>query len=123
MHIHNNILSSKLDDTQRQFYDQQSHSTQLRDGLEQTMQLRHEQLFKSFPKPNGSYKAAIKGLQLASQCGYLDIVMQTDSRVLVDGGSASFGSVELESWAYRPPQSLVHVLVSDRLPCPPSNSL
>lgn len=56
MQIHNNILSSKLDDTQRQLYDQQSHSTQLQDGLEQTMQLRHEQLFKSFPKPNGSYK-------------------------------------------------------------------
>ncbi|BFG29224.1 hypothetical protein CerSpe_154980 [Prunus speciosa] len=113
-------------------------------------------------------EAAIKGLQLASQCGYLDIVMETDSKVLVDGvkGSASnqawrilpiledirslchnfhevrwrwvsrnanraahmaaaigFGSVELESCAYRPPQSLVHVLVSDGLPCPPSNSL
>ncbi|KAH0982222.1 hypothetical protein GBA52_009399 [Prunus armeniaca] len=34
--------------------------------------------------------------------------------------SIGFGSVELESWAYRPPQSLVHVLVSDGLLCPPS---
>ncbi|CAL2244567.1 unnamed protein product [Prunus armeniaca] len=34
MQEHNNLLSSKLDDTQRQLYDQQSHSAQLQDGLE-----------------------------------------------------------------------------------------
>ncbi|CAL9019814.1 unnamed protein product [Prunus brigantina] len=110
--------------------------------------------------------AAIEGLQLAAQHGYEDIVLETDSKALVEGvhGSSKnqawsilpllddirclchnfqavrwkwvsrnanraahmaatigYGAVELESWANRPPQSLVHVLVSDGLPCPPGN--
>ncbi|CAL8175957.1 unnamed protein product [Prunus armeniaca] len=52
MQEHNNIISSKLDDTQKQLHEQQSHSAQLQDGLEQTLQLRHEQSLKSVPKPS-----------------------------------------------------------------------
>ncbi|CAL8133314.1 unnamed protein product [Prunus armeniaca] len=42
MQKHNNILSSKLDDTQKQLHEQQSRSAQLQDDLEQTTQLRQE---------------------------------------------------------------------------------
>ncbi|KAL6279207.1 hypothetical protein ACE6H2_016088 [Prunus campanulata] len=50
MQEHNNILASKLDDTQRQLHDQQTHSTQLQNGLERTMQLRQEKSIKSVRK-------------------------------------------------------------------------
>ncbi|CAB4285887.1 unnamed protein product [Prunus armeniaca] len=53
MQEHNNILSSKLDDTQKQLHEQQSHSAQLQDGLEQTLQLCQEQSLKSVPNPSG----------------------------------------------------------------------
>ncbi|CAL8132437.1 unnamed protein product [Prunus armeniaca] len=49
---HNNILSSKLDDTQKQLHEQQSQSAQLQDGLEQTTQLWQERSLKSVPRPN-----------------------------------------------------------------------
>ncbi|CAL2257396.1 unnamed protein product [Prunus armeniaca] len=62
MQEHNNILSSKLDDTQKQLHEQQSHSAQLQDDLEQTMKLRQERLLKSIPKPSGRET----GKQLAS---------------------------------------------------------
>ncbi|CAL8994058.1 unnamed protein product [Prunus brigantina] len=52
MQEHNHILSSKLDDTQKQLHEQQSRSAQLQDGLEQTTQLRQERPLKSISKPN-----------------------------------------------------------------------
>ncbi|CAL8168650.1 unnamed protein product [Prunus armeniaca] len=52
MQKHNNILSSKLDDTQKQLHEQQSRSAQLQDGLEQTTQLWLEQSLKSVRRPN-----------------------------------------------------------------------
>ncbi|CAL2277614.1 unnamed protein product [Prunus armeniaca] len=51
MQEHNDILSSKLDDTQKQLHEQQSCSAQLQDGLEQTTQLRQERSLKSVPRP------------------------------------------------------------------------
>ncbi|CAB4316331.1 unnamed protein product [Prunus armeniaca] len=56
MQEHNNILSSKLDDTQKQLHEQQSHSAQLQDDLEQTLQLRQEQSLKSVPNPSSQEK-------------------------------------------------------------------
>ncbi|CAL9023602.1 unnamed protein product, partial [Prunus brigantina] len=47
-------------------------------------------------------------------------VSRNANRAAHKAASIGFGSVELKSWAFRPPQSLVHVLVSDGLPCPPS---
>ncbi|CAL2257605.1 unnamed protein product [Prunus armeniaca] len=52
MQEHNNILSSKLDDTQKQLHEQQSHLAQLQDGLEQTTQLWRERSLKSIPRPS-----------------------------------------------------------------------
>ncbi|CAL8117043.1 unnamed protein product [Prunus armeniaca] len=52
MQEHNNILSSKLDDTQKQLHEQQSRLAQLQDGLEQTTQLWQERSLKSVPRPN-----------------------------------------------------------------------
>ncbi|KAH0973976.1 hypothetical protein GBA52_015875 [Prunus armeniaca] len=52
MQEHNNIFSSKLDDTQKQLHEQQSRSAQLQDGLDQTTQLRQERSLKSVPRPN-----------------------------------------------------------------------
>ncbi|CAL9020834.1 unnamed protein product [Prunus brigantina] len=42
MQEHNNILSSKLDDTQKQLHEQESRPAQPPRGLEQTRQPRHE---------------------------------------------------------------------------------
>ncbi|CAL2277515.1 unnamed protein product [Prunus armeniaca] len=50
MQKHNNVLSSKLHDTWRELYDQQSHSAQLRKDLDQTTALRQEQSFISVSK-------------------------------------------------------------------------
>ncbi|CAL8992284.1 unnamed protein product [Prunus brigantina] len=52
MQEHNNILSSKLDDTHKQLHEQQSHSAQLPGGLERTTRLRQERSLRSVPKPS-----------------------------------------------------------------------
>ncbi|CAL9024099.1 unnamed protein product [Prunus brigantina] len=49
---HNNILSSKLVDTQKQLHEQESRSAQLPRGLERTTQLRPEQSQRNVPRPN-----------------------------------------------------------------------
>ncbi|CAL9021521.1 unnamed protein product, partial [Prunus brigantina] len=48
----NNILSSKLDDTQKQLHEQQSHSAQPPAGLERTTRLRQERSLRSILKPS-----------------------------------------------------------------------
>lgn len=64
MQEHNNILASKLDDTQRQLQDQQTQSTQLQNSLERTIHLRQEKSIKSVQKPSaqdrGKQQAADK---------------------------------------------------------------
>ncbi|CAL9000618.1 unnamed protein product, partial [Prunus brigantina] len=52
MREHNYILSSKLEDAQKQLHEQQSRSAQLQDGLEETTQLRQERPQKSISKHN-----------------------------------------------------------------------
>ncbi|CAL9009288.1 unnamed protein product, partial [Prunus brigantina] len=61
MQEHNNILSSKLDDTQKQLHEQESRSAQPPRGPGQTRQLRQEPSLKSVPGP--SHRAV--GKQLA----------------------------------------------------------
>lgn len=51
MQEHNNVLASKLDDTQRQLHQQQTLSAQLQNDREPTTQLRQEKSFKSVRKP------------------------------------------------------------------------
>ncbi|CAL8994691.1 unnamed protein product [Prunus brigantina] len=108
--------------------------------------------------------SAIKGLALSANLGFRDVIVETDSKLLINGINGDFrnkvwsimplleelhricGSMhevrwswvhrdlnraaheaamigvramELESWVSRPPLSLVQVLVSDGLPCPP----
>ncbi|CAL2242940.1 unnamed protein product [Prunus armeniaca] len=85
--------------------------------------------------------SAIKGLALLANLGFRDVIVETDSKLLINGINGDFRNkvwsimpileelhrisvigvrvMELESWVSRPPLSLVQVLVSDGLPCPP----
>ncbi|XP_007216486.1 uncharacterized protein LOC18783226 [Prunus persica] len=107
--------------------------------------------------------SAIKGLALSANLGFRDVIVETDSKLLINGINGDFRNkvwsimllealhricdsmhdvgwswvhrdlnraaheaamigvraMELESWVSRPPLSLVQVLVSDGLPCPP----
>ncbi|KAI5348137.1 hypothetical protein L3X38_001024 [Prunus dulcis] len=103
--------------------------------------MRPTLLLKSMPSLAAEAHLAIKGLALLANLGFRDVIVETDSKLLINGINGDFrnkvwsimplleelhricGSIiramELESWVSRPPLSLVQVLVSDGLPCPP----
>ncbi|KAI5331863.1 hypothetical protein L3X38_021989 [Prunus dulcis] len=76
--------------------------------------------------------AVIQGLVFATNLGHREVIVETDSRLLINGVKGDVRNkaaheaaligvrvVELESGVSRPPLSLVQVLLSDGLPRPP----
>ncbi|KAI5320563.1 hypothetical protein L3X38_040271 [Prunus dulcis] len=75
-----------------------------------------------FPPPSRVYILLLKTDFYVKTCKRFDgIGSRKANRAAHKAASIGYEALELKSWAYQPPQSLVHVLVSDGLPCPPSD--